>query len=404
MIEAIGGGVTAAAGFKAASTHCGLKSDGTSHDLGVVYSEYPTQSAAIFTTNKVKAAPVRWSAERIRENDLRAAAVNAGNANACTGRRGRADVERTARAVAERLGVGTSQVFVASTGIIGLPLPISKIEAGVATAVADLSRGDETGEAFARAIMTTDTVPKCVAFRFEIAGCQVRLGGSAKGAGMIAPNMATMLCFLTTDAAISQPALDRALHDAAEQSFNRITIDGHMSTNDCVLIMANGAAGNRMIEQGSRAYAAFCEVLDLVCLSMAKMMVRDGEGATRLVRVEVTGAEEREHATAAARAIASSPLVKAAVNGGDPNWGRIISAAGYSGAPIDENKAKLWIGSALVFDGGIATAAPEAELAAQMQADEIHFRLDLGLGTENDAFWTCDLSKEYVAINADYHT
>jgi len=404
MIEAINGGVTAAAGFKAASTHCGLKSDGISHDLAVLYSEYPTQAAAVFTTIRVPAAPVRWSAERVRQNDLRAVVVNAGNANAWTGRRGRADVERTARAVAERLGVGTDQVFVASTGVIGVPLPIDKIEGGVKTAAAELSPGNEAGEAFARAIMTTDTVPKSVAFRFTVGGVEVRLGGCTKGVGMIAPNMATMLCFITTDAAVSRAALDRALRDAVEQSFNRITVDGHMSTNDSALVMANGAAGNEVIEEGTRAYGAFCEVLDVACLSLAKMMVRDGVGATKVVRVEVTGAREREHATMAARAIANSPLVKAAVNGGDPNWGRIVSAAGYSGAPLEENKTKLWIGNVLVLDNGTATSASRAEMAAQMQGDEVHFRLDLGMGRESDAFWTCDLSKKYVTINADYHT
>jgi len=404
MIEAISGGVTAAAGFKVASTHCGLKSDGVSDDLAVLYSEHPTQSAAVFTTIRVPAAPVRWSTERVRENNLRAVVVNAGNANAWTDRRGRADVERTARAAAERLGVGTDQVFVASTGVIGVPLPIGKIEAGVEAAAANLSRGDDVGEAFARAIMTTDTVSKSVAFRFNVGGVEVRLGGSTKGVGMLAPNMATMLCFLTTDAAISRAALDKALRDAVEQSFNRITVDGHMSTNDSALVMANGAAGNEVIEEGTQAYAAFCEALDVACLSLAKMMVRDGEGATKLVRVEVTGAREREHATMAARAIANSPLVKAAVNGGDPNWGRIVSAAGYSGAPLEENKTKLWIGNALVLDNGTATSVSKAEMAAQMQGDEVHFRLDMGMGCESDTFWTCDLSKEYVSINADYHT
>ena len=404
MIEAINGGVTAPAGFKAAATHCGLKSDGVSPDLAVLYSEYPTHAAAMFTSNRVKAAPVQWSIERVAENNLRAVLVNAGNANACTGARGLADVERSGRVAAERLGIGTNQVFVASTGIIGAPLPIDKIESGIGPAVSALSGNEESGDVFARAIMTTDTVAKSVAFSFEAGGAQVRLGGSTKGAGMIAPNMATMLCFITTDAAISPAALDKALRDAVEQSFNRITIDEHMSTNDCTLALANGAAGNEVIEEGTRAYAAFCEVMDLACLSLAKMMVRDGEGATKLVRVEVTGAQEREHATMAARAIANSPLVKAAVHGGDPNWGRVISAAGYSGAPLDESKVKLWIGSALVFANGSVTSVSKPEMAAQMQTDEVHFRLDLGSGPETDTFWTCDLSKEYVTINADYHT
>ncbi|HUU68420.1 MAG TPA: bifunctional ornithine acetyltransferase/N-acetylglutamate synthase, partial [Planctomycetota bacterium] len=249
-----------------------------------------------------------------------------------------------------------------------------------------------------------DTVPKSVAFQFKIGRIRAMLGGATKGAGMIAPNLATMLCFLTTDAAIARPALEKALHDAVEQSFNRITIDGHTSTNDSILIMANGAAGNAVIEDGTEAYAAFCEVLDLACLSLAKMMVRDGEGATRMIRIEVTGAREREHATLAGRAIANSPLVKAAVNGGDPNWGRIVSAAGYSGAPFDPDKARLWIGDALVFENGMPAGVPKAKLAEFMRDEEVDFKLDLGTGTESDTFWTCDLSKEYVTINADYHT
>ena len=404
MIDTVKGGVTAPKGFKSASTHCGLKSDGISHDLAVLYSERSVQSAALFTSNLVKAAPVKWSAERVRENNLRAAVVNAGNANACTGRQGEKDVERTARAAAKLLGVEPGQIYVASTGIIGVPLPVEKLEAGLRAAVPALAHGEEPGEAFSRAIMTTDTVPKSVAFQFKIGRTRAMLGGATKGAGMIAPNLATMLCFLTTDAAISWPALEKALHDAVEQSFNRITIDGHTSTNDSILIMANGAAGNAVIEDGTEAYAAFCEVLDLACLSLAKMMVRDGEGATRVIRIEVTGAQEREHATLAGRAIANSPLVKAAVNGGDPNWGRIVSAAGYSGAPFDPEKARLWIGDALVFENGMPTGAPKAKLAEFMRAEEVDLKLDLGAGTESDTFWTCDLSKEYVTINADYHT
>jgi len=404
MIDPIEGGVTSPAGFKAASTHCGLKSDGVSHDLAVLYSEYPTRSAAVFTTNKVKAAPVLWSIERVKANNLRAAVVNAGNANACTGARGLADTERTARSLADHLGLGADQVFVASTGIIGVPLPVEKITAGLEMVASNLAHSAEAGSNFARAIMTTDRVPKSVAFRFSLGGKEVCLGGATKGSGMIAPNMATMLCFLTTDAVISRRALDAALHHSVEKSFNRITVDGHTSTNDCALLMANGAAGNEAIEEGTQGYAAFCEVLDLACLSLAKMMVRDGEGATRLIRVDVTGAATREDATAAARAIANSPLVKAAVNGGDPNWGRVISAAGYSGAALVPEKAKLWIGDLLVFKNGMPTAVSQADAAARMQGSDVSFRLELALGSESDTFWTCDLSKEYVTINADYHT
>jgi len=404
MIESIKGGVTAAAGFKAASVHCGLKSDGVSPDLAVLYSEYPTQAAALFTKNRVKAAPVRWSRIRIHENSVRAIVVNAGNANACTGERGLADVERTARTASELLGLGANQIFIASTGIIGEPLPIHKIEKGLRDSVPNLSHSPEAGEQFSRAIMTTDTVPKSVSLRFDIGHTPVSLGGATKGAGMIAPNMATMLCFITTDAAVTRPALERALRDAVEQSFNRITVDGHTSTNDTVVILANGAAGNAIIEEGTQAFAAFCEVVDLACLSLAKMMVRDGEGATKVIKIEVTGAQEREHATTAARAIANSPLVKTAVNGCDPNWGRIISAAGYSGCPLDEAKVRLWIGGILAFDRGLPSNASKGELEEQMQADEVHLKLDLGMGGEADTFWTCDFSEEYVKINAAYHT
>lgn len=404
MIESVKGGVVASAGFRTASIHCGLKSDGASRDLAVLLSDRPTQSAAMFTTNRVKSAAVRWSEKRVRENNIRAIVVNAGNANACTGKRGEEDAERTARVAASLLGLAPSQVFLASTGIIGVPLPVEKIEYGLRSAVPRLSGGIEAGEAFALAIMTTDTVPKSVAFRFQASRKQLTLGGATKGVGMIAPNMATMLCFLTTDASISQAALDRALRDAVEQSFNRVTVDGHMSTNDTVVILANGAAGNELIEEGTPDYATFCHTLDIACLSLAKMMVRDGEGATRMIRVEVTGALAREDATKAARAVANSPLVKAAVNGGDPNWGRIISAAGYSGAEMEEERAKLWIGDLLVFDTGSPTGCPKVELAAFVQKPEVHFRIDLGMGAESDTYWTCDLSKEYVSINADYHT
>jgi len=404
MIDPIEGGVTAPAGFKAASVHCGLKSDGASHDLAVLYSEYPTHSAAVFTTNDVKAAPVLWSAERVRADNLRAAVVNAGNANACTGARGLAATEQSARALADQLGLGADQIYVASTGIIGVPLPVEKIVAGVEAAVPNLSHSSAAGQEFARAIMTTDTMPKSVAFRFMVGKTEVHLGGAAKGSGMIAPNMATMLGFLTTDAVISRRALEAALRGSVENSFNRITVDGHTSTNDSVLLMANGAARNEAIEEGTQAFAAFCKVLNLVCLSLAKMIVRDGEGATKVIRVDVTGAGERQQATLAARAIANSPLVKAAVNGGDPNWGRVISAAGYSGASLVLDKARLWIGDLLVFENGMPAAVSTAEAAARMKGTDICFRLDLAMGSESDTFWTCDLSKEYVAINADYHT
>lgn len=403
-LEQVAGGVTAPRGFRAAAVRCGIR-QAEANDLGLLVCDTQGTAAATFTTNRVAAAPVRWSRQVIKKGKVRAAVVNSGNANACTGERGWRDVQTTAAKAAELLGLLPENFLVASTGIIGHYLPIEKLLEGLPRAVAALDSSLEAGERFAKAIMTTDTVLKQAALRCDVGkGRFVTLGGATKGAGMIAPGMATTLTFLTTDAAIPRPLLCKLLREAIDQTYNCISIDGHMSTNDTALCLASGLADAPKLKEGTLGAKRFAAALTELCRRLALKIVADGEGATKLVQIQVTGAPSRAVALAAGRAIADSPLCKCALHSGDPNWGRFISAAGYACKCLDEAKTQLFIGDVLAYAAGAPSGATKAELAAAMAGRDVALRLDLGLGKAQATVWTCDLSKEYVAINAEYHT
>ena len=396
----INGGVTAAKGFRAAGVRCGIKQKGP--DLAAIYSEIECSVAGVFTTNAFKAASVVVNCERLALGRARAVVVNSGNANACTGERGLLDARHICKLAAGLLGVPEEQVFNASTGIIGVPLPMDKIEAGVKDAIANLS--EDGGESASLAIMTTDTVPKTSAYEFEIGGATVRVGGMCKGAGMICPNMATMLCFITTDASIGSALLGKSLASNVERSFNSLTVDGDMSTNDSMILLANGASGCGEITEGSAEYAAFDKALGQVCLDLATACARDGEGATKYVEVRVINAASYADAKSAAMTIANSPLVKTAIFGEDPNWGRVLCAAGRSGAYIVPEKTSLYFGDVkIVGNGEPLRLDPEAARKPMLEHDLV-ITVDLGVGSESAAAFTCDFSYEYVKINAEYHT
>jgi glutamate N-acetyltransferase/amino-acid N-acetyltransferase len=401
-MEVIQGGVTAPRGFLAGAARCGLKKEG--YDLGIILSERPAQAAAMFTTNQIVAAPIVLSREAIKRGEMRAVVVNSGNANACTGERGYENARTMAEVAASSLGISPDEVFVASTGIIGEQLPMEKIVSGIKDAAKDLWPEIQSGHAFAQAISTTDTFIKEIAVKTKAGGHVITIGGAAKGAGMIAPNMATMLCFLTTDCLVPSKVLDRCLNHSVARSFNRISVDGHMSTNDAVLILANGESDDPVIDDATMALPIFQEALDYVTDHLAKAIIKDGEGATKFVVIEVSGAPTETYALQVARAVGNSPLVKTAINGEDPNWGRIISAAGAAGIPLDEKRLKLYIGDVLVFEGGVSAASAREKLLEEMKKKEVCIRLHLGLGKSKTEFWTCDLSHEYVTINAKYRT
>jgi glutamate N-acetyltransferase/amino-acid N-acetyltransferase len=400
----VNGGVVAARGFRCAAASCGVKTRPGALDVGMIVSDAPAVAAAMFTTNRFQAASVVLNRERIKERVSQGIVVNAGNANACTGRRGMADARRMTALAAELTGVSEKAFLNASTGIIGRPMPMKKIEAGIRSAAEGLGSTAKHGDDFSKAIMTTDTVAKTVAVEFMAGKSRVRIGGSTKGAGMIAPNMATMLCFLTTDAAISKPMLRKALQETVRLTFNCITVDGDCSTNDTIAVLANGAAGNPKIARRDASWNAFRDALLYVTAQLARLIVLDGEGASRFVEVMVTGARTDEDAGLVARKIANSPLVKCAINGGDPNWGRIVCAAGYAGAVVKPERTRLWINGVKLFEGGMPTRVAPSRLAACMKPKEIFIHLDLGIGKGEKRIWTCDFSREYVAINADYHT
>ncbi len=403
-LRKIPGGVLASRGFRASGVSAGIKIAEGQLDIGLLVADAPCAAAGMFTTNLIQAAPVRYSRQVVERGSARAVVVNSGNANACTGSRGDHDAAVMAVAVEQTGQAPATEVLVASTGIIGQRLPMENVKSGIARAAAALGNTPEHDEQFARAIMTTDTKCKRAAFTFQLAGATCRLGGACKGSGMIAPNMATMLAFITTDAAIRPKALQPALRRAVERSFNRITVDGHTSTNDTVFILASGGAGNRELAADDDEKLVFQQALDAGCCSLAGQIVADGEGATRVVEIEVKGAASSIDALAAARAIANSPLVKAAVNGGDPNWGRVVSAAGYSGARLDPGRVELLINGLPACQHGRPAKPPQAKLAEQMAREHVKFTLDLGVGETSETVWTCDLSRDYVAINADYHT
>jgi glutamate N-acetyltransferase / amino-acid N-acetyltransferase len=391
-------------GFRAAGIAAQIKKNGQP-DLALIVSDTNCSGAALFTTNRVKAAPVLYDQALMAAgpNQLRAVVVNSGCANACTGVQGVHDCEETARFVAESLAdrhVLPSQVFVMSTGVIGVNLPLHKLSAGVPQATQALSA--QGLESAARAIMTTDTVQKIATVEVAHNPRHYNIAGIAKGSGMIHPNMATMLSVVVTDAEVDCASLQRALRQAADHSFHRISVDGDTSTNDTLLVLANGASGARIENAGE--VEQFKRALTEVCASLARQMARDGEGATKLITLEVTGAPDERMAESVGRTIARSPLVKTAFYGEDANWGRVIAAAGYSGEPVDPDCMSLWFGDVLVFAKGIPTMYSEEEATRAIQPREVCVRLDLGLGTARATIWTCDLSHEYVTINGRYRT
>jgi len=395
----IAGGVTAAERFTASGVRCGIKSAGL--DLALIYSQLECSAAGVFTTNAFQAAPVVLTRRRIASGRAQAIVANSGNANAITGPQGLRDAEEVSAIAAKELGLRPEHVLIASTGIIGVRLPVEKLKTGVRDAVRSLSR--DGSENAACAIMTTDTQPKVSAYEFEVNGKIVRVGGIAKGAGMICPNMATMLCFLTTDAEINTEALSGCLKTAVEQTFNCLTVDGDMSTNDSVIILANGASGCR-IEESSREWGLFNQALAQVCVDLAKAIARDGEGASKYIEVVVRGAASYGDAKQAAMAVANSPLVKTAVFGGDPNWGRVLCAVGRSGARVEPRKTSLWFGNVQIVDNGEPLAC-DAEGARQvLAASDVRIIVDLGVGDSTATVYTCDLTYDYVRINAEYHT
>jgi len=391
-------GVNFPRGFRSAGVYCGIKKPGLL-DLALIVSEREASVAGVFTTNRVCAAPVRWSRQVVASGMGRAIVANSGNANCLTGEQGERDAQRMAELVAQRLGCPPTQVVVASTGVIGVPLPMNAIEAGIALAFERLSDGDD--RTTADAILTTDSASKRASMEIAAPAGAVRIGTIAKGAGMIAPKMATMLAFITTDATIDPVDLQACLTRVVDATFNCITVDGDTSTNDMVIALANGAAGVRLMGD---ALQAFEQGLYQVCEYLAKRIVKDGEGASRIFEVRVSGAADANAARQIARTIAESQLVKTAIHGGDPNWGRIIAAAGRAGAPMDLNRARLYLQDTLVFADGRPAEYDEQALVEAMQTEEVLLNLQLGEGDGTARFWSSDLTAEYVKINAHYHT
>lgn len=401
LIGPVEGGVTAPQGFVAAGVYCGVKE--AKKDLALIYSEAPAVAAAMFTTNVVKAAPVLVTMDYLRANRARAIVANSGNANACTGDEGMNNARRMAEATAAALGISPKEVIVASTGVIGVPLPIERIESGIAGAAKSLSR--DGGASAAEAILTTDTVSKQAAVVMDIRGCPVTIGGIAKGSGMIHPRMATMLAFLTTDANITAPMLKIILKRSVDPSFNMITVDGDTSTNDTIAILANGLAGNHLISTTtSPEFRVFRKGLNLICETLAKMIVKDGEGASRFIEVCVKGAFDLKEAKAAAMAIARSNLVKTAVFGSDPNWGRVLAAAGASGARFMQYRADVYLGDVKTAANGVPVDFDEEEARIALAGPEVKITVDLKMGQSMARVWTCDLTYDYVKINASYRS
>jgi glutamate N-acetyltransferase / amino-acid N-acetyltransferase len=396
------GGVTSPLGFCAGATYAGIKKKSKDTlDLSLLFSEVSCSAAAVFTTNKIKAAPVILDEQKMKQTgNIRAVLINSGCANACTGEQGMAAAAKSAELVAKSLGIPSEEVLTASTGVIGVQLPMDKIQEGVGR----IALSKEGGRDLARAIMTTDTRPKEFAVRVKSGSTDFTIGGVCKGAGMIHPNMATMLCFLTTDASVERNFLKKCLTAAVGGSFHLISVDGDTSTNDTVLLLANGLAGNAMIERGSSLAREFQNALNQVCLYLAKCIVRDGEGATRMIEAVVKGAKSVSDARSAARTIISSALVKTAVHGCDPNWGRIIAAAGRSGAAVVPEKSDVYIGDTCLLRAGMALPFDKKAAAAILNQPEVLLKVDLNLGRACATAWGCDLSEEYVVINSEYTT
>ncbi|HOM01806.1 MAG TPA: bifunctional glutamate N-acetyltransferase/amino-acid acetyltransferase ArgJ [Acetivibrio sp.] len=401
MINIIDGGVTAPKGFKASGVACGLKNK-QKKDLAVVYSNDIAVAAGVFTKNVVKGHSLQLTMEHIKSGHARALVINSGNANACLGERGYRDAEEMASLAAQLLNCDTKNVLVGSTGVIGMPLDLPKVCSGIKDAVSLLS--EEGGHDAAEAIMTTDLVSKEIAVEFEIQGEKVRIGAMAKGSGMIHPNMATMIGVITTDANISKELLDKALKDAIAHTFNRVSVDGDTSVCDMVVILANGEANNEGIVKEDIDYSTFKSALEYVCTHLSKMIAKDGEGATKLIEVVVEGAKNDEDAYNVVSAVAKSPLVKTAIFGEDANWGRIITAAGYSGADFDPNLVDIYIGELMVCHSGTGLNFDEEKAKEILKEDEVRIKIDLKMGDASDRIWTCDFSYDYVKINGSYRS
>ncbi len=392
--------VTLPQGFKAGGTHCGIKRKKL--DLGYIVSEVPATAAGVYTTNIFQAAPLLVTQESIaKEKKVQAILVNSGNANACTGEQGLKDAFQMQKDFASELGIQEHLVAVTSTGVIGELLPMDQVQTGIKQI---LDKENEESANFLQAIQTTDTYTKQIAVQFKVNGKTVSIGGAAKGSGMIHPNMATMLGFVTTDANIAHEDLLFALKDITNQTFNMITVDGDTSTNDMVLIMANGLAGNGQLTKDHPDWDLFTNGLKIVCESLAKKIARDGEGATKLIEVQVNGAYSRNAASAVGKAIISSNLVKTAIYGTDPNWGRIVTAIGYSGVPVEPNAVKVALGPFTVFENGLPTPIMEEEIKAYLESENVIIHVELNQGRDSAAAWGCDLTYDYIKINASYRT
>ena len=407
-MKVLSGGVTAAKGFEAASVKAQIKYQNRK-DMALVYSQVPCVVAGTFTTNVVKAAPVKWDQEVVKNSPFaQAVVVNSGIANACTGAEGYGYCEKTAQVAERLLGIPASAVLVASTGVIGMQLPIERIEAGVALLAESLSDSEEAGLEAARAIMTTDTQPKYVAVQVEIGGKMVTVGGMCKGSGMIHPNMCTMLGFVTTDVAITKEMLQKALREDVKDTYNMVSVDGDTSTNDMVLLLANGMAENPLIDKEDEKYVAFKEALHYVNTELAKKIAGDGEGATCLFEVKVIGAKTKEDAITLSKSVITSSLTKAAIYGHDANWGRILCAMGYSGVQFDPEKVDLYFESAAgkikIIEDGVSTGYSEQEATKILSESYVTAIADVKMGEAFATAWGCDLTHKYVDINADYRS
>ena len=407
-MKIITGGVTAAKGFQAASTAAGIKYQGRT-DMAMVYSEKPCVAAGTFTTNIVKAAPVKWDQEIVYKHPTAQVIIcNRGIANACTGEEGFSYCRATAKAAAETLKVDENSVLVASTGVIGMQLPIEKISDGVKAMAPKLQGTLEAGNEAAKAIMTTDTREKEVAVQIEIGGKTVTIGGMCKGSGMIHPNMCTMLGFVTTDVCITKQLLQEALSQDVKDTYNMVSVDGDTSTNDTVLLLANGMAENPEISEKNEDYQKFCEALNYINTTLAKKIAGDGEGATALFEVKIIGAESKEQAVTLSKSVVTSSLTKAAIYGHDANWGRILCAMGYSGAQFDPEKVDLYFeskaGKIQIIENGVAVDYSEEEATKILSEDAVTAIADIKMGDCSATAWGCDLTYDYVKINADYRS
>ncbi len=401
-LEWLTGGVTAVPGILASGIAAGIKPSGKK-DLALLYSSSPARAAAVFTSNQVKGAPVLVSQEHVKSGVAQAIVASSGCSNVCTGEQGMRDAREMTKVVGDLLRIPARQVLIASTGVIGQPLPMDRIRAALPKLVKALS--PQGGHAAAEAIMTTDTRPKEAAVKVEVNGRPITIGGIAKGVGMIEPHLATMFCFLTTDAAVAPAALRSALKRSVDDSFNRITVDSDQSTSDTVAILANGLAETAPLDAGSRGFRQFTRALGAVTTRLARMLVEDGEGATRLVTVAVRGARTRRDAVVVARSVANSPLVKTAINGQDPNWGRIMMAIGKSPARVEADKIAVAFEDELLVERGmLRDGAKHERIRETMTRPAYTITIDLGLGRGEAHVWTCDLSEEYVRINAKYTT